>query len=281
MKQETKLVPIQYIPVQPEEDEIDLKELIKTILKHKKFIVIFTLMITALATVYAFLKRPVYEVKASIQLGYIYSNSNSNSNSKLYLLDPYSTKIYLENIYKKDKYSQLPYPTININTPKRVIDIYDLNIQAYSNNDCEAYLNKIINDLKQKESKKLKSIKLDLNKQIEILKNANHRFENELIELNKKLKITKNAQIYATILNNISQIQSQITKNQLKIADLQNKLSPPNTTLTHIIGNIKKSPNPIKPKKKLIITVAFITAFILSIFLVFFIEFIRSFKESE
>ena len=281
MKQETKLVPIQYIPVQPEEDEIDLKELIKTILKHKKFIVIFTLMITALATVYAFLKRPVYEVKASIQLGYIYSNSNSNSNSKLYLLDPYSTKIYLENIYKKDKYSQLPYPTININTPKRVIDIYNLNIQAYSNNDCEAYLNKIINDLKQKESKKLKSIKLDLNKQIEILKNANHRFENELIELNKKLKTTKNAQIYATILNNISQIQSQITKNQLKIADLQNKLSPSNTTLTHIIGNIKKSPNPIKPKKKLIITVAFITAFILSIFLVFFIEFIRSFKESE
>ena len=42
MPNEPKMVPVQYIPIQPEEDEIDLKELIKTILKHKIFIIIFT-----------------------------------------------------------------------------------------------------------------------------------------------------------------------------------------------------------------------------------------------
>ena len=36
-----------------------------------------------------------------------------------------------------------------------------------------------------------------------------------------------------------------------------------------------------KPKKKLIVAVSFVSGFILSIFLVFFIEFVRSFKDKN
>jgi len=270
-----KIIPVQYIPVECDEDEISLKDIIKNLLKHKKFIVIFTLLITALAVIYVFIKKPVYEINASVQLGYI------NSNSKIYLLDPYATKVYLENVYKKDKFDKIKYPTINISTPKNIKDIYNLNIDAHSNKDAEEYLNKILNDLKNKESKKLKVVKLEINKKINILKNANNRLKSELKTLNEKLKNTKDAQLYATILNNISEIQSEITKNELTITNLENTLSPANTTLTHIIGTVKKSPNPIKPKKKLIITVAFITGLILSIFLVFLIEFIKSLKDEE
>ena len=282
MSNEQKIVPVQYIPIQPEEDEIDLKELIKTILKHKTFIIVFTLLITVLAGIYAFSKKPVYETKTSVQIGYIYSNSNSNSNSnKLYLLDPVATKIYLENIYKKDAYEKIKFPTLNVNTPKRINDIYNLDILAYNNQNATNYLNKILKDLKNKENKKLNFIKKDLAKKIDILKKANIRLTNELNDLNKKLKYTKDAQLYATILTNISAIQKEITQNQLNIANFQNQLSPSNITHTHIIGKIQQSPYPIKPKKKLIVIVAFITSFILSIFLVFLIEFIKSFKESE
>jgi len=275
MSNEQKVIPVQYIPVQPEEDEIDLKELIKTVLKYKKFIIIFTLLITALAAIYAFSKKPVYETKASLQLGYMYSNS------KLYLLDPFSTKIYLENIYKKDSYDKIKFPTLKINTPKRINDIYNLDILAYNNKNATNYLNKILKDLKNKENKKLNLIKNNLAKKIDILKKANIRLTNELNTLNKKLKYTKNAQLYATILTNISNIQTEITQNQLNIANFQNQLSPSNITHTNIIGKIQQSPYPIKPKKKLIVIVAFITSFILSIFLVFFIEFIKNFKENE
>ena len=153
MSQEQKIIPVQYIPVECDEDEISLKDIIKTLLKHKKFIVIFTLLITALAVIYVFIKKPVYEINASVQLGYI------NSNSKIYLLDPYATKVYLENVYKKDKFDKIKYPTINISTPKNIKDIYNLNIDAHSNKDAEEYLNKILNDLKNKESKKLKVVK--------------------------------------------------------------------------------------------------------------------------
>ena len=279
MQQEQKIIPVQYIPVECDEDEISLKDIVKTLLKHKKFIAVFTLLITALAVVYVFIKKPVYEISTSVQLGYIYSNSNSNS--KIYLLDPYATKVYLENIYKKDKFNKIKYPTININTPKSIKDIYNLNIDAYSNQEATEYLNKILKDLKNKENKKLISIKSNINKKIVILKNSNIRLLDELKELKQQLKTTKDSQLYATILNNISEIQSQITKNELDITNLQSFLSPANITHTHLIGTIKKSPNPIKPNKKLIIIVAFITGFILSIFLVFLIEFIKSLKEQE
>ena len=52
--------------------------------------------------------------------------------------------------------------------------------------------------------------------------------------------------------------------------------------MTKQIGDIIISNEPInKPKKTLIIIVAFVTAFVLSIFLVFFIEFVRSLKKEE
>lgn len=54
----------------------------------------------------------------------------------------------------------------------------------------------------------------------------------------------------------------------------------PNYIMTEQIKNISISNSPInQPKKKLIVVVAFVTGLILSIFLVFFIDFIKSLKE--
>jgi len=70
-KKEQKIIPVQYIPYCPEEDEIDIKEIIKTILKYKKFIVIFTFFITIAATFYTLITTPIYEIEADIEIGYI------------------------------------------------------------------------------------------------------------------------------------------------------------------------------------------------------------------
>ena len=50
---------------------------------------------------------------------------------------------------------------------------------------------------------------------------------------------------------------------------------------TEQIGDIKISEEAINDKKALIVTVAFITGFILSIFLVFFIQFIQSIRKES
>ncbi|MCT7505264.1 Wzz/FepE/Etk N-terminal domain-containing protein [Aliarcobacter cryaerophilus] len=54
-----------------QEDEIDLRELFKIIWDKKIFIILFTLAITVLATVYAYSKAPIYEVKSYVEIGYI------------------------------------------------------------------------------------------------------------------------------------------------------------------------------------------------------------------
>ncbi|OCL92952.1 Wzz/FepE/Etk N-terminal domain-containing protein [Arcobacter porcinus] len=58
-------------------------------------------------------------------------------------------------------------------------------------------------------------------------------------------------------------------------------LLPHNYKNTKIVGDIILNDFPVKPKKSLIVAVAFVTGFILSIFLVFFREFIRGFKEQN
>lgn len=62
---------------------------------------------------------------------------------------------------------------------------------------------------------------------------------------------------------------------------LQSMLLPHNYKNSEVVGKIITNDFPIKPKKRLIVTVAFVTGFILSVFLVFFMEFIKGFKEEE
>ena len=65
-----------------------------------------------------------------------------------------------------------------------------------------------------------------------------------------------------------------VTKHENETSFYKNKI------MTKQIGDIKISDEAInKPKKALIVTVTFITGFILSIFLVFFIQFIQSVKK--
>ena len=73
----------------------------------------------------------------------------------------------------------------------------------------------------------------------------------------------------------------QISSLEEKINSLKTLMKPYNYKNTAIIGKIMINDYPIKPKKKLIVIVAFVTGLILSIFLVFFLEFIRGFKEED
>ncbi len=66
-----------------------------------------------------------------------------------------------------------------------------------------------------------------------------------------------------------------------EIDNLKLQISDEKILETEILGKFITSKYPIKPKKKLIVVVSFVTGFILSIFLVFFMQFIKSFKEDE
>ena len=60
--------PIQNTSVQEADDEIDLLELIYTILNGKWTIIFFTLLALALAFIYAYGKQPIYKSDALLQV---------------------------------------------------------------------------------------------------------------------------------------------------------------------------------------------------------------------
>ena len=374
MSNEQKLIPVQYIPVESQEDEIDLKELIKTILKHKIFIIVFTAVITILAALYAFSKTPVYQIKSDIMIGQI--NGKPVASNKL--VAEYIKALYKQEIQKKFKKTPNAYLS-DVITPKGTNTFltlsinglnnqYDINkkdeilkqIQKAYNFKIKKYLiseqNKLQNlntKLKSIDLIKVKNIQNQINNiqtNIKIKHNLIKLNNNKIITINNKMdflnkeikKITNylnnlikannnnntssNLIISTNILNyqnmltnlynqiknlefekdnilsqtlpnlqdKIEQLKNQIQnlkiilqiqipqekqniKNQINLTKLQIK----NTFFTKEIGSPLMSDKPAKPKKKLIIIVAFITGFILSIFLVFFIEFIRSFKEEK
>ena len=66
-----------------EEDEIDLRELFKTLSNNKRKIFFITTIITMLAIVYVFVVPKVFEAKAVVKIGEYKLNNNNNNNGHL------------------------------------------------------------------------------------------------------------------------------------------------------------------------------------------------------
>lgn len=184
-----------------QDDEIDLKELFKTLWKYKIFILVFTSMITLIALIYVLLKNPVpiYQGKMYLEVGQI-----QNKNFAPISIEKVSDLAYILNLEFK----------VNSNIPKNTFSLMEITFDNVDKN--------IINETLT-------------------------RVKGFVLEKHKE-----QTSFYESVI------------------------------MTKQIGDIIISNEPInKPKKSLIITVAFVTGFILSIFLVFFIEFVRSFKKEE
>lgn len=178
------------------EDEIDLRELFKTILIYKKVIVIFVAFITSLSIIYVIQKNPIpiYKGKLFIEIGHIQDRNFQptiieNANDLAYILN---LKFNVKAVVPKE-------------TKNKIIEIV------------------LENENKDKIKESLTNIK------------------NYIIEKHKS-----------------------------------DTLFYENVIMTKQIEDIKIDDDAInKPKKKLIVLVTFISSFVLSIFLVFLIDFIK------
>ncbi|MCG3658948.1 Wzz/FepE/Etk N-terminal domain-containing protein [Aliarcobacter butzleri] len=184
-----------------QDDEIDLKELFKTLWKYKIFILVFTSMITFIALIYVLLKNPIpiYQGKMYLEIGQI-----QNKNFAPISIEKVSDLAYILNLEFK----------VNSNIPKNTFNLMEITFDNIDKN--------IINETLTK----IKDFVLEKHKE--------------------------QTNFYESVI------------------------------MTKQIGDIIISNEPInKPKKSLIVTVAFVTGIILSIFLVFFIKFVRSLKKEE
>ncbi len=356
-----------------EENEIDLRELFQIIWNKRKFVVIFTLLITLFAVVYSFSISKIYEVKSNIQIGYmndkllIESDTLSKTINLLYdKQNVDKNEAYLEKVLIDKKANNfltiITHGMSNEKALEKNKEIVEF-VKQQNKKDIDNYIfniNQRIEDNKRQIQRIEDKEKSDLKRSIELLMTHEVKKIDELIfqknriieTLNEKIKFTsvkleeynsqikklyKSAQNKSDTIAMIASIQMVNYQNlilnaqekledyklkienirNLELADLNRKKENISTdklknlnyklnitlnekikdlefkikTLqfqkensiknTLLIGDYIISKNPIKPKKSLIVTVAFVTGFILSIFLVFFIQFIKSFKKEE
>ncbi|MDY0116184.1 MAG: Wzz/FepE/Etk N-terminal domain-containing protein [Sulfurimonadaceae bacterium] len=184
-----------------QEDEIDLRELFKTLWAQKTFIVIFTTVITIISIIYVYMQNPIplYQGKVLVEIGEVRDSNVAVG----YFDNPYNLSEILK--IQRSTTSTVPKST------NKLLELISIN------SDKEA-------------------IKRELSKSVEYI--------------------------------------LQRHKEKAKFHE--------NFIMTEQVGDISINPTAInQPKKKLIVVVTFVTGFILSIFLVFFMQFIRGFKEEE
>ena len=297
-----------------EEDEIDLKELFKTIWAKKIFIVIFTLVVTILAGFYAYSKTPIYEAKALLEIGEYKKNPVDDAVA----LEKKLSTIFIDmekNL--KDKTSEIS----NISVVKGLKNFLEIKSESTSNEEAKNEIlkvltfvqnehEKILDDVKKQKEMELRNIDLQIadiksksvaliDKKIENnIKNLKS-LEEQLKQIDENLKKidTLNPSLAALKLMEKRDITNSINTITIQNFELESKkdelltttlykleeskkiielsLLPHNYKNTQIVGEIMTNDFPTKPKKILIVAVAFVTGFIISIFLVFLFNFIK------
>jgi len=175
---------------------------------------------------------------------------------------------------------------------------------------------KILDDVKRRRELEIKNIESTINSiQTKELKSIEDKIELvrkdlkntifEKNELERNIKNLKKSDPSWLALNIMQKrdLSRYIAELELSLIDLDNEktvlqtttinklyedqalvasmLLPYNYKNTNIIGDIITSKYPVKPKKKLIVVVAFITGLMLSVFLAFFLEFIQGGRKEE
>ena len=276
-------------------DIIDLRELFYTLKKRKKIIYIFTLLITLLAIIYAFfLAKPVYNVSAMIEIG----KMNASTKNETPIDNLQDVKQKLEHLYGVSSKKKREYPRVkSITVPKKSKSIFFIIVEGRDNESTIEHIDEVVHKLENDYTEKIKTY-MDTQKELlaliqyDILMNQKSLddIQETLKNYEKKiLNITeKDAALAGLYTIQISQnqsrfqgIQSRISVLKAKEFNLKLSISPLRITQTHIIGDVEALNKPIKPKKKLIVIVSFITSLMLSVFLAFFLEFISGLKKSE
>ena len=275
--------------VQLPEDTIDLRELFQTLQRRKKMILLITLLVTLLAAIYAWTAKPVYEVSAMIEIGKINEESLDN------VAD---IKQKLEYIYGVKSKKKRAYPKVkSIGMNKQAKGVFTVLVEGHSTEKAVTLVEKIVQKIEKEYKEKIdtyintkKELIALTTEDIEMAKQNLKKIEKTLDNYSQKImNITAEDAALAGIYTiQISQNQTRLQSLQARISalkanvyDKELSITPLRIKQTHIVGEVEALDKPVKPKKVLIVIVAFITGLMFSIFLVFFLEFFKGVREES
>lgn len=263
------------------EDEIDLRELWKTIVTYKKLIMVLTGAFVLLAVIFVLIKAPVYEIKSVIDIG-IYNN--------MLLEEPTNLAKRLDVQYIMDKDDNATTYLDTASPVKGSKDLVELSVLSSSNALGVSYMEEIIQTVKHRHNVILQSYVSLIESKIKNLEVQ----KDDLLTEQKKLTDTlakETAMMDAVLKTNpaVAAVYTIERNNKSKeLAELRNNIFTLNSDLndlfmtisssalqeTDLLTKIATDEKPIKPKKGLIVVVVMMTGLMVSVFLAFFLAFI-------
>ena len=174
-----------------QEDEIDLRELFKTIWDKKVFIALFTLFITCISIIYVLTIKPVYEVKSNVQIGYI---------GETLILDPNTLAKTLNIVFnvedkaRSDK--EFLSEVTSISTNKTLKNFIEIRTEAISNEEALKKNQEVVVFIKEQYEPKIKQFMLETENKIEDTKQAiSKRDDFDVKNTQKQIAILKEQKI--------------------------------------------------------------------------------------
>ena len=287
-----------------QDDEIDLFELGKKVWRYKKFIFLFTGIVSLLAVVYVFMATPWYKATATIETGH-YTNDNNEENLVANSPDIIQ-KLTVKYIDLLKGVQGLDYQVQKISMVKDSKKFFDIEVIAKTNDIALKQINKMVEDLANEHQKvingyvELKKIQLaNIDSQINFLKNNKMVEKQQQIEYLKSMQIprldkqitnkdktnTQDKLIEATLkdiqaergistndklLSLEKELLNLQTEELIKLFDqkshIEFMLKPYNYQNTHIVSNVIISNKPVKAKRIIIVVIAFLSSLMLSTF---------------
>jgi len=247
--------------IEMQEDEIDLFDLLQKILNKWKIIATITLIFTITAAGISFVLPNQYMAQATYEI-YTYQNQNE--------IYTYQNQNITSSQNQNQIQNQIIVPSIlkNLGTELKNVDIE-------INKDNPKYVViKAYGETKDIAQERLKNL---VNQQIpakfqDLILDTKLKFEKRIESIDKTLNLYKESK---NVILEPSQVSNLINEKEQILMWLNNPY------ILKQISDIEVSTKPVKPKRLLIITVAFISGFFFSIFVALFIDAYNNWKLSR
>lgn len=170
-----------------QEDEIDLREIFKSIFERKYFILIFTLIITILAIIYVSIKTPIYEAKAVIEIGSY--KTETNEVKVVDNLNEFSKKLSTIFIDLRKNDREKESEITNISISKGMKNYIEIVSEAISNDLAIKEINSVLSFTKDEHGKFLNDIKEKNRIEISNIDNSIKNLQEQVLNIDRKIEL--------------------------------------------------------------------------------------------
>ncbi|MBS0545210.1 MAG: hypothetical protein JSR40_15920 [Proteobacteria bacterium] len=263
--------------IQPEttaqDDEISLLELWQILCRRKLWIVVSFLVCVAAGAAYAFLKSPVYEASVKLRIG----QAGPGSAGLFEVAEELSARLvarYGEDVADGVKRER---PFLKRATPQKgVTTTVDLVAEADTPQDAVTLLTRISDEVRKEHEnifeRNVKSLSERLNN-LDVQRAALQQQYADASALFDQLKLRDPVQA-ALIMQERGRLTTSIIGLDAEKPALVQRLSPPQTLPTELLGEINTPRKPAAPKKGLVLALAAVLGLMAGVMLAFVAEYV-------